>query len=104
MCIRDRYMDMWGVREELFDLARRVSTAGWYCIVPDLYYRWGKFRNAFRDEHNRMMSFQSRDKARQEAQLAAMRRLTDAMVIEDTGALLRFLDRGEPIRPGAVHE
>ena len=35
------YMDFWGVREELFDIARRVGTVGYYCMVPDLYYRQG---------------------------------------------------------------
>src|SRR2546425_1247463 len=29
------YMDIWGVREELFEIARRVGTVGYYCLVPD---------------------------------------------------------------------
>jgi carboxymethylenebutenolidase len=33
------YMDVWGVREELYDIARRVGTVGYYCMVPDFYYR-----------------------------------------------------------------
>ena len=33
------YMDIWGVREELLEIARRVGTVGYYCMVPDLYYR-----------------------------------------------------------------
>ena len=43
------YMDVWGVREELFDIARRVASVGYYCVVPDLYYRQGRVRNAFRN-------------------------------------------------------
>ena len=31
------YMDIWGVREELYDIARRVGAVGYYCMVPDLY-------------------------------------------------------------------
>src|SRR6059036_1944633 len=42
------YMDIWGVREELFEIARRVGTVGYYCLVPDLYYRQGKVRHEFR--------------------------------------------------------
>src|SRR2546426_6658158 len=43
------YMDIWGVREELFEIARRVGTVGYYCLVPDFYYRQGKVRHEFRD-------------------------------------------------------
>jgi carboxymethylenebutenolidase len=35
------YMDIWGVREELYDIARRVGTVGYACLVPDFYYRHG---------------------------------------------------------------
>ena len=38
------YMDIWGVREELFDIARRIAAAGYCGIVPDLYYREGRKR------------------------------------------------------------
>ena len=41
------YMDFWGVREELFDIARRVGTVGYYCMVPDFYYREGRVRHAW---------------------------------------------------------
>jgi hypothetical protein len=41
------YMDFWGMREELFDIARRIATVGYYCLVPDLYYRQGKVRTEF---------------------------------------------------------
>ena len=51
------YMDIWGVREELYDMARRIGTVGYYCIVPDLYYRSGKrIHYDFRDENNRTIS------------------------------------------------
>ena len=41
------YMDVWGVREELYDLARRVATVGYYCMVPDFYYRQGKVLSTY---------------------------------------------------------
>src|SRR5262244_28531 len=57
------YMDIWGVREELFEIARRVGTVGYYCMVPDLYYRQGKVRHEFRDADNRMISLHALDEA-----------------------------------------
>src|SRR5450755_3323557 len=50
------YMDIWGIREELFDIARRIATVGYYCAVPDFYYRQGRTRHAFHDSNNRMIS------------------------------------------------
>ncbi|MCY3793106.1 MAG: dienelactone hydrolase family protein, partial [Gammaproteobacteria bacterium] len=33
------YMDAPGKREELHDMARRLATAGYYVMLPNLYYR-----------------------------------------------------------------
>jgi carboxymethylenebutenolidase len=43
-------MDVWGLREELFDIARKVAVTGYYCIVPNFYYRQGLISFEFRDE------------------------------------------------------
>src|SRR5687768_14813731 len=96
------FMDVWGVREELFDIARRIATVGYYCMVPDFYYRQGKVRHEFRDENLRMITLDSLDRKTQETVLAPSRKLTDVMVIEDTGSLLSFLEHGEPVRAGAM--
>src|SRR5262247_74428 len=96
------YMDIWGVREELFEIARRVGTVGYYCMVPDLYYRQGDVRHEFRDANNRMISLHALDEARRERVIAPGRRLSNQMVIDDTGALLVFLRGGEPVRPQGV--
>lgn len=96
------YMDVWGVREELFDIARRIATVGYYCMVPDLYYRQGKVRHEFRDENNRMISLEFLDEEQKERVRKPMRALTDAMVVDDTKALLDFIGSGEPVRSGAV--
>jgi dienelactone hydrolase len=95
-------MDIWGVREELFEIARRVGTVGYYCMVPDLYYRQGKVRHEFRDAQNRMISLHALDEERKQEVIAPGRRLSNQMVVDDTGAILDFLGRGEPVRPGGV--
>src|SRR4051794_32312112 len=35
------YMDAPAIREELRDMARRLGTAGYYVVLPNLYYRRG---------------------------------------------------------------
>ncbi len=35
------YMDALGLREELRDMARRIASAGYYAMLPNLFYRWG---------------------------------------------------------------
>ena len=35
------YMDAPGTREELRNMARRIARHGYFCILPDMYYRLG---------------------------------------------------------------
>ena len=35
-------MDAPGILEELYDMARRLATVGYYVLLPNLYYRAGK--------------------------------------------------------------
>ncbi len=35
-------MDAPGIREELYDMARRLATVGYYVLLPNLYYRAGR--------------------------------------------------------------
>ena len=96
------YMDVWGIREELRDIARRIATVGYYCVLPDLYYRQGKVRTEFRDADTRMISMDRLSDAQRQIALTPLAKLTDAMVIADTQSLLEFFDRAEPVRPGAM--
>jgi carboxymethylenebutenolidase len=92
-------MDIWGLREELFDIARKIAVAGYHCTVPNFWYRRGRVRYEFRDESGRMKSLNVIPKAVQDEMLANMNLVTDAMAMADIGALLKFLD-GEPVRRG----
>ena len=38
------YMDAPGIREELRNMARRIAKHGYFCLLPDLYYRLGTLR------------------------------------------------------------
>ena len=96
------YMDVWGIREELLDIARRIAMVGYYCVVPDFYHRQGRVRTEFRNEKNQMISMDRLDEQRRQLALAPLAKLTDAMVVEDTDCVLGCFDRGEPVRPGPI--
>jgi carboxymethylenebutenolidase len=76
------YMDAPGKREELHDMARRLGTAGYYVILPNLYYRWHRDFNVFSGDPS-----QTRD-----AMFELMQGLSDYMVTSDTNALFAHVD------------
>jgi carboxymethylenebutenolidase len=95
-------MDIWGVREELYDIARKVATVGHCCLVPDLYHRQGRVRHAFYDDNGRMITLESLSEARKEIVRATGRKLSDDMVVEDTAAILAMLAQDRSVRPGSI--
>ncbi len=96
------YMDIWGVREELFEIARRIATVGYCCVVPDFYYRQGKIGHLFRDDDNRMISLHKLDEETRNEVMEPRRKLSDAMVMRDTGALIEFFRGENQVRDGAA--
>ena len=96
------YMDIWGVREELFDIARRVAAMGYYVLVPDLYYRQGKVRQSFHDAEGRMLSFAALSEEQKRQVLAPLRQLKDTMVLEDTASLIDFIAQDKAVKPGPM--
>jgi carboxymethylenebutenolidase len=86
------YMDAPGIREELRNLARRIAKAGYFCILPDMYYRMGLLR----------FDIPHRTDAMSVVIRGAMNHLTNAMVTDDTAGLLAYLDAQEAVKPGPV--
>jgi carboxymethylenebutenolidase len=96
------YMDIWGVREELYDIARRIGTVGYYCMVPDFYYRNGKrIHFEFRNEKNQTISI-NRLQGEALRQIQSRPKLTNQMVLDDSGAILKFLDGEKRVRPSGL--
>ncbi len=79
-------MDAPGVREELRDMVRRLASAGYCVLLPNLYYRAGNnpvfdpasVLTAGSEEHKRMRAIRTR--------------MTIPPVMQDFAALIRFAD------------
>ncbi|MBV1906677.1 MAG: dienelactone hydrolase family protein [Pseudomonadales bacterium] len=84
------YMDAPGKREELHDMATRLGSAGYYVVLPNLYYR--KDRDFVRDP-----SSQGR-----EYMFELMNSLTCEMVDRDTQAILDFVQGEERASAGPM--
>ncbi|MFN0025606.1 MAG: dienelactone hydrolase family protein [Acidimicrobiales bacterium] len=77
------YMDAPGKREELHDMARRLGTAGYVVVLPNLYYRQTRefeldFHDATGESRAQMFAY--------------MNALSDPMVASDTEALFAYVD------------
>jgi carboxymethylenebutenolidase len=79
------YMDVFGLREDLYDIARRIATVGYYAMVPDFYYRNGKLRVTFPE--NKRWAPSDLDKEQEAKARAAGKALTNTMAVDDTGAI-----------------
>ncbi len=71
-------MDAPGKREELHDMARRLAGAGYYVVLPNLYYREV-------DEFNMTMPGATRERL-----MELMGNLTNRMIVEDVGAVIAY--------------
>jgi carboxymethylenebutenolidase len=83
------YMDAPAIREELYDMARRMAAEGYYVILPDLFYRFGTIRFPRRNQYSRTVW------------QAIMKELSNAMVMDDTRVLLDYMAGLDQVKPGA---
>jgi carboxymethylenebutenolidase len=79
------YMDAPGIREELRDMARRLATIGYAVLLPNLYYRAGTGTTF--DQPQLRTEGPERERMWQ-----LMASLTNVLVMDDTRALLTFID------------
>ncbi len=86
------YMDAPGTREELRNHARRIARHGYFCILPDMYYRLGTI----------LFDLTRRDDAMSGVVRAAMNSINNALVTEDTAGILSWLDAQDRVKPGPV--
>src|SRR3954464_15944829 len=89
------YMDAPGIREELFDMARRIATVGYYVMLPNLYYRHGHGTTCG-------PSCTVEGHADFKRMIELMLSVTNAMVAEDTGSFVAHLDKQPQVRKGPL--
>ena len=82
------YMDAPGIREELYDMARRMASHGYYVILPDLFYRCGTLR------------FPHRSPQTAKIWQTAMTLMPNAGVMSDTKAMLAYMDGLDIVKAG----
>jgi len=82
------YMDAPAIREELYDMARRMAGDGYFVILPDLFYRFGHIRFPRRNQFSKVVW------------RAIMAELSNDMVMDDTRVVLEYLDGHEAVKPG----
>ena len=87
------YFDIFGIRGELKTMCRRLCRAGYYTVLPSLFYRMG---NPSYDPQKFMSGNLALDKTDPLHPMNLNASTTNAMVTQDTGALLRHLDSEEP--------
>jgi carboxymethylenebutenolidase len=93
------FMDVWGLREELNTIARRVAAQGYYCLLPNLFYRDGKIRYERRDAAGKTVSFDTLPEALKKEMRTHSVKIDRPNARVDIAAMLDFC-RNEPVDPG----
>ena len=86
------YMDAPGYRTELENMARRIAKMGYFCLLPDMYYRLGTCH----------FDIPRRNEGMSKVIFAAMHHLDNQMVAEDTGGWIAWLDAQDKCAPGPI--
>lgn len=88
-------MDAPGIREELYDMARRLASVGYFVMLPNLYYRAGKdtkygpdVLEKGSDDHTRMRAIRTK--------------MTIPPVMDDVADMIAWLDARDDVKPGLV--
>jgi carboxymethylenebutenolidase len=81
------YMDAPGIRQELRDFSCRIAEQGYYCLLPDMYYRRG----------TEQFDLSKGDPAEMKKMFTAMSSLSLELVMADTGSMLQYLNDNEHV-------
>ena len=96
------FMDIWGVREELQSIARRIAAKGYYAVLPNLYYRQGDIVNVFRNDEGKMISLHKLNKKLETIVHEQRRNLSNSMIISDIVDLIPFIETQSAAKDGPM--
>ncbi len=91
------YMPASGIRDELIEIAARIASAGFFTVLPNLYYRLAATVDI---DANRLGTEEYAPVA--DYMIALSQNLTNERVIADTGAIIDFVDAQPLAEPGAL--
>lgn len=80
------YMDGLGIRPDLLQMGRRLGSNGYYALVPNLFYRAGKYA-----PFNPATAMT--DEAEQKRLMGLIQSVSNPRVMKDTAVFLDFLDK-----------
>ena len=89
------YMDAFGLRPELDEMAQRLASNGYFVAVPDLYHRAGAF--APFDRQHVIVDGPERDRF-----MGMIKSIDGPLVMQDTSAVIELLDRTPAVREGSI--
>ncbi|MEK9832887.1 MAG: dienelactone hydrolase family protein [Rhodospirillaceae bacterium] len=94
------FMDVWGIREQLRDIARQIACVGYAVALPNIYYRMGGEHFDYRNPDGTTASLKDLPQADQDKIQAYRTHVTDPMAVADARALMAFLADDDAVRPG----
>ena len=88
-------MDAPGIREELYQMTRRLASVGYYVMLPNLYYRAGKDTKYGPD-------VLEKDSAENTRMRAVRTKMTIPPVMQDFADMLAYVDAQDEVKSGPV--
>jgi carboxymethylenebutenolidase len=88
-------MDAPGIREELYQMTRRLASVGYYVMLPNLYYRAGKDTKYGPD-------VLEKDSAENTRMRAVRTKMTIPPVMQDFADMLAYVETQDEAKPGPV--
>ena len=88
------YMDAFGIRPQLGDMAQRLALQGYFVALPNLYHR-----TPFAPFDPKLVAVEGPERDRFKGMIAS---INTPLVMRDTAAVIECLDGESAVRPGAL--